>query len=107
MADLTQVEETISRLAGHKGVVGIVIANSEGVPIRSTVDHDLAVQYAGLVSQLALKTRTVVRELDTEDDLQYIRVRSKKHEIMIAPNFEKDQQFLLVVIQDPNAAPAS
>ena len=33
-----------------------------------------------------------------------IRVRSKKHEIIIAPAYEKGRDFTLVVIQDPSAA---
>lgn len=32
-----------------------------------------------------------------KNDLTFLRIRSKKHEIMVAP----DKDFLLVVIQDP------
>jgi hypothetical protein len=32
-----------------------------------------------------------------QNDLTFLRIRSKKHEIMVAP----DKDFLLVVIQDP------
>lgn len=81
----------MKRLSSHKGVVGIVIANGEGVPIRTTLENELAVTYAALVSQLAIKARHMVKELadDGTDDLQFLRVRSKKHEIMIAPGFDK------------------
>lgn len=91
MADVAAVEETVKRLASHKGVVGILIVNGDGVPIRTTLDQETAQQYAGLVSQLALKARQMVRELaaDGTDDLQFLRVRSKKHEIMIAPGFDR------------------
>lgn len=91
MTDVALVEETVKRLASHKGVVGIVIVNGDGVPIRTTLDPELAVTYAALVSQLALKARHMVRELaeDGTDDLQFLRVRSKKHEIMIAPAFDR------------------
>ena len=91
MSDVAAVEETVKRLSSHKGVVGIVIVNGDGVPIRTTLDQELAVQYAALVSQLTLKVRHMVRELaeDGADDLQFLRVRSKRHEIMIAPGFDK------------------
>ena len=91
MSDVAAVEETVKRLSSHKGVVGIVIVNGDGVPIRTTLDQELAVQYAALVSQLTLKARHMVRELadDGTDDLQFLRVRSKRHEIMIAPGFDK------------------
>ena len=91
MSDTAAVEETVKRLASHKGVVGIAIVNGDGVPIRTTLEPELAQQYAALVSQLALKARHMVRELsdDGTDDLQFLRVRSKRHEIMIAPGFDR------------------
>jgi dynein light chain roadblock-type len=52
------------------------------------------------VKQLALKAAGVVRTLDESDELAFLRVRSKKHEIMIAP----DKEYILVVVQTPNEA---
>ncbi len=40
---------------------------------------------------------SVVRTLDDTDELSFLRIRSKKHEIMVAP----DKEYLLIVIQDP------
>ena len=99
--DVAAVEETVKRLASHKGVEGIVIVNGDGVPIRTTLDQELTLQYAALVTQLAIKARHMVRELAQtgDDDLQFLRVRSKQREIMIAPGFDKDHQFTLVVVQ--------
>jgi hypothetical protein len=34
-----------------------------------------------------------------QDDLVFLRVRTKKHEVMVAP----DKDYLLIVVQDPNA----
>lgn len=34
---------------------------------------------------------------------QFLRLRSKKHEIMIAPEFEAGHEYTLVVVQDPKA----
>jgi dynein light chain roadblock-type len=53
--------------------------------------------YAALVSQLAFKASGMVRTLDDSDELAFLRVRSKKHEIMIAP----DKDYCLVVVQNP------
>lgn len=105
MTDVAAVEETVKRLASHKGVVGIVIVNGDGVPIRTTLDPELATTYAALVSELTLKARHMVRELaeDGSDDLQFLRVRSKKHEIMIAPGFDRDHNYTLMVVQEPEA----
>ena len=92
------MEETLKRLSSHKGVQGIVIVNSEGIPIRTTLDNSLTVQYSALITQLAAKARSVVRDLDPQNDLTFLRVRSKKHEIMVAP----DKEYLLIVIQNPH-----
>ena len=66
--------------------------------MKSTLDNTTTVQYAGLISQLADKARSVVRDLDPTNDLTFLRIRSKKHEIMVAP----DKDFLLLVIQNPS-----
>ncbi|KAJ3078596.1 Dynein light chain roadblock-type 2, partial [Quaeritorhiza haematococci] len=93
----SEVEETIKRLSAHKGVEGIIIVNMEGIPIRTTLDQEKTVQHAALITQLTAKARSVVRELDPQNDLTFLRIRSKKHEIMVAP----DKEYILIVLQDP------
>lgn len=102
MAELAAVEETFKRLQSHKGVIGVIIINSDGIAIRSTLANDLTVQYAALMSQFTVKARGVVKNLDAENELKFVRIRSKKHEIMIAPEFEKTREYYLVVVQDPS-----
>ncbi|CAH1974887.1 unnamed protein product [Acanthoscelides obtectus] len=92
-----EVEETMKRIQSHKGVVGAIVVNSEGIPIKTTLDNTTTVQYAGLISSLADKARSVVRDLDPSNDLTFLRIRSKKHEIMVAP----DREFILIVVQNP------
>lgn len=41
-----------------------------------------------------------IKAIDDTDELGFLRVRTKKYEIMITPN----DKYLLVVLQDPNAA---
>ncbi|KAK9702105.1 Roadblock/LC7 domain [Popillia japonica] len=124
-----EVEETMKRIQSHKGVVGTIVVNSEGIPIKTTLDNTMTVQYAGLISSLVElesysvtgipikttldntmtvqyaglisslvdKARSVVRDLDAANDLTFLRIRSKKHEIMVAP----DKEFILIVVQNP------
>jgi len=56
-----------------------------GIPIRTTLDNSTTVQYSGLIHQLAAKAKSTVRDLDPQNDLTFLRIRSKKHEIMVAP----------------------
>lgn len=96
---MADVEETMKRINSHKGVLGIIIVNNDGIPIRTTFpDPAVTVQYAALVTHMASKARTVVRTLDPQNDLHFLRIRSKKHEIMIAP----DTEFSLIVLQNPS-----
>ncbi|KAJ7374877.1 hypothetical protein OS493_005230 [Desmophyllum pertusum] len=81
----SEVEEALKRIQSHKGVIGIIVVNQEGIPIRTTLDNSTTVQYAGLIHQLTAKARSTVRDIDAQNDLTFLRIRSKKHEIMVAP----------------------
>lgn len=56
-----------------------------GIPIRTTLDNSTTVQYAGLLRHLTMKARSTVRDIDPQNDLTFLRIRSKKHEILVAP----------------------
>uniref|UniRef100_A0A3B3TCQ9 Dynein light chain roadblock n=1 Tax=Paramormyrops kingsleyae TaxID=1676925 RepID=A0A3B3TCQ9_9TELE len=91
---MAEVEETLKRIQTQKGVQGIIIVTAEGIPIRSTLDNASTVQYAGLIQQLVMKARVTVREMDPQNDLTFLRIRSKKNEIMIAP----DKDYFLIIL---------
>ncbi|XP_015224423.1 PREDICTED: dynein light chain roadblock-type 1-like, partial [Cyprinodon variegatus] len=65
---MAEVEETLKRIQGQKGVQGIIIVNSEGIPIKSTMDDQSTLQYSALTHQLVMKARVTVRDLDQQDD---------------------------------------
>ncbi|KAH9507780.1 Dynein light chain roadblock-type 2 [Bulinus truncatus] len=90
-----EVEETLKRIQSHKGVTGTIVVNNEGIPIKTTLDNSTTVQYTGLFHSLIAKARSTVRDLDPQNELQFMRIRSHKNEIMCAP----DKDFLLIVIQ--------
>lgn len=92
---------TWNRIKQHKGVEAMVVVNNENKSIEESkgMDEEMTEEYAAAVRQLAEKSRSVVRDLDPMNDLTFLRIRSKRHEILIAP--EKD--FLLSVIQDPTS----
>jgi dynein light chain roadblock-type len=94
----SDIDEILKRIGCYKGVIGTIVVNSEGIPIRTTLDNSTTVQYASLLHLLTAKARHTVRDIDPQNDLTFLRVRSKKHEIMVAP----DKEYFLVVIQNPN-----
>jgi dynein light chain roadblock-type len=93
---LEEVSELVRRLSSHKGVVGVVIVNHDGIPIRTTLEPQIATQYCALLQHLALNARSLVQGIDSDDDLDFIRIRSQKHEILVAPG----ANYLLIVVQD-------
>lgn len=103
MTEAAAVEETFKRIQSHTGVIGVIVINVDGIAIKSTFDNEVTVQYAALVSHFTTKSRSAVKKLDPENDLNFLRIRSKKHEIMIAPAFERSSEYYLVVVQDPSA----
>jgi hypothetical protein len=59
-----------------------------------------ATNYGIRLSQLAIHSRDLVRDLDPSNDLTFLRVSCKKFEMMIAP----DKNYFLIVIQEPDEA---
>ena len=95
-----EVEDMFKKMALHKGVKGLLIINAEGIPIRSTLDNALQVQYAALIHGFFLQSKNTIREINPQDTLDCIRLRSFKHEIMVFPS----QDYLLICIQEPVSA---
>ena len=92
---MSVVEETLKRIQSHRGVKGVIIMNREGIPLRTALPEEDTETYSAVVSQITQKAVSVVRALDSSDDLTLLRIRSKKHELLIAP----DKSFILCVIQ--------
>ena len=98
MSAENNIEELIKQVTGHQGVQGFIIVNQEGIPIRHSftdASRLLAIQYAALLQQLAQKAKNAIHELEPTNDLVFLRLRSKKHEILVAP----ESKYLLIVIQ--------
>jgi dynein light chain roadblock-type len=70
-----------------------------GAIIQSSLSEDQSKQHAALITSLTEKASLLVETLDPNDELNFLRVRTKKKEIMVAP----DNGFLMMVIQNPNA----
>ena len=87
---MAEVEERISRIKNHKSVKGLLIVDENGKFLRSTMktdNNDTAPKhYAQKVTELAKKARSVVRDIDPMNDLTFFRVRSKRQEILLAPD---------------------
>lgn len=45
----------------------------------------MSVQYAGEMQLIIEKARALIKEMDSTNDLSFIRLRTKKHEVLVAP----------------------
>ncbi|KAJ1310772.1 hypothetical protein OPQ81_009293 [Rhizoctonia solani] len=97
-----EIEYTLSRLSGHKNVRGVLLLASQGAIIRHTgvaFEGEQGRKYAIAVKKIVDCCSTNLEEVGEEgDELKFLRMRTKKHELMIYP----DERYILVVLQDPS-----
>lgn len=101
MGEIAHVEEAFKKVVSIQGSQGMMIMNGEGIAIRTTMENDVTVHYAALASSFIKKTRSAIKHLDGEDELQFVRIRSQKHEILMAPDFSKNHEYYMIVVQNP------
>ena len=92
------VEERLRRISKQDGVTAVMVLNGDDLPIHSTVDGTMAVVLANSCRPIEQLSRNTIRDMDPTNDLILIRMRTKKSEIIIAP----EEENLLVVIQNMN-----
>jgi len=56
-----------------------------GIPIKTTLDNSQSIQYAAEIQLIVEKARGMIKNIDTTNDINFIRLRTKKHEVLIAP----------------------
>ena len=108
-----EVEETLKRLVGHKGVIGTVVVNKvkrfvfsyflnnyyqEGACIKSTLDPSTTSQYSTILGSLVSQAVVMFKEMDPSNDVTFMRVRTKKCQFMVVP----DNEYLFIVVQNNN-----
>jgi len=99
MTSQNEVDDMIKRIQASKGVQGLIIVDSDGIPIRSSMDNETTLHYAALISQLTVHAKRLVHELDPNQELEQLRLRSLKHEIIVAP----ESKYIMIVVQVPEA----
>jgi dynein light chain roadblock-type len=90
-------ERLLSEISRKDGVLGTIVMTDEGVAIQSDFSEAETNVYSSLVAHFVQRTKKALEEIGDAGEPEVIRVRSKKHEMVIAP-FGK---FVLLVVQDP------
>ncbi|THV03078.1 hypothetical protein K435DRAFT_816472 [Dendrothele bispora CBS 962.96] len=100
-----ELEQTLSLLSSHRSVLGYMLL-SRGHPV-SIIRHSGVVfdgeqgkKYAAVIARIVESVQTGLEEIHGEsdgDDVRFLRIRTKRHELMISP----DGRYLLAVLHDP------
>lgn len=89
------VEEVFRQIQEKPDVTDIMILNKKGNPVKTTMDHSLGVQYAGLYEILRDKVVMGLQKIDRNDELTMLRLRTSQNETLIVP----DGKITIVVTQ--------
>jgi predicted regulator of Ras-like GTPase activity (Roadblock/LC7/MglB family) len=90
-------ERLLSEVARKDGVLGAIVMTDEGVAIQSDFSETETNVYSSLTAHFVQRTKKALEEIGDAGEAEVIRVRSIKHEMVIAPY----GKFILLVVQDP------
>ncbi|KAI9462748.1 hypothetical protein F5148DRAFT_211094 [Russula earlei] len=101
-----ELEQTLALLSSHRSVLGYLLL-SRGQPV-SIIRHSGVVfegehgrKYASAIGKIIEGVQSALEEVSGDvnegDDVRFMRIRTKRHEIMISP----DKRYLLAVLHDP------
>jgi len=110
-----ELEQTLSMLSSHRSVLGYMLVTRGHHPsiIRHSgvvFDGEQGKRYAAVVARIVESVRAGLEEVRVDDgltaaatgetdadEIRFMRIRTKKHEILISP----DDRYLLAVLHDP------
>ncbi|KAH8240554.1 dynein light chain roadblock-type 2 [Drosophila bipectinata] len=93
-----EVEEMLKRFQNFKNVVGIMVIDNDGIPIKTTMEYNLTLHYAAVMQTLREKAQQVVLDLDATNEFTFLRLRTLMHEVLLCP----EQDYFTVVLQLPS-----
>ncbi|WWC72990.1 uncharacterized protein I206_106954 [Kwoniella pini CBS 10737] len=117
-----EIESTLSRLSAYRNVKGVMILSRSSSSSSSSsssksngqmdgentggivqtngnvFEGESGKKYAKAVEEIVEKVGKALSDCEDSDELKFMRIRTKKHELIITP----DDKYLLVVLQDPS-----
>lgn len=68
------------------------------IPIKNTLNNSTTIQYTNLINQLTTKTKNTIRNINPNNNLTFLKIKSKKHEIIITPNIYTNYIYIYYII---------
>ncbi|XP_017866603.1 PREDICTED: dynein light chain roadblock-type 1 [Drosophila arizonae] len=94
------VNEAYRLLLEKPGVEEVLIMNHSGVPVKTSMSRQDALQHACLYDNFREKTQAFLQKLEPPQTLTMLRVRTKLHEVLITP----DAKITILVVQNAKDA---
>lgn len=98
-----EIEEVVKQLKSKPGFSSYILMNNDGIVIKhENIDYKEAVMHAYHVLSLFGRTKKHIHKLiadPNDSEIEWIRLRTKLHEMIIAQHL----RFTLVVLQKPEA----
>ncbi|KAH8825019.1 hypothetical protein DL96DRAFT_1611656 [Flagelloscypha sp. PMI_526] len=102
-----ELERTLSLLSSHRSVLGYMLI-ARGEPL-SIIRHSGVIfegeqgkKYAGVIGKIVDTVHEGLEDISgsetDSDEIRFMRIRTRRHEIMISP----DDRYLLAVLHDPS-----
>lgn len=101
-----ELEQTLALLSSHRSVLGyLLLSRGDHVSIirHSGVvfEGEQGKKYASVIGRMVESVQAGLEEVSGSendgDQIRFMRIRTKRHEIMISP----DERYLLAVLHDP------
>ena len=107
----SSLDDTLSSLTANKNVLGYLLLTRSSEPgpvgiIRMSgaiFDGDKGKKYASVVSRMVQAVQGGLDDVQVEDehdDLRFLRIRTRRYEIMITPS----ANHILAVVHDPGSS---
>ncbi|MFB0560119.1 MAG: roadblock/LC7 domain-containing protein [Candidatus Lokiarchaeia archaeon] len=93
-------QKTLQQLQKHPGVKGVIVTNTEGLPISSTLSTEKTEIISAQITSLVGKASKVITELG-EGTLNFLTLDAGESELHIAP----EEEYVLIVLRAKNAEP--
>lgn len=77
-----EIDTIFGRLVSYEEVVGVIVFDDSGIPVKSTLTVTETLNYARMGFDLVTKAYRGVNTIDPEEKLEIIRMRLIKSEVI-------------------------
>ncbi|KAG0578429.1 hypothetical protein M758_4G019900 [Ceratodon purpureus] len=91
-----EVETALKRILDLEDVIGLLLIDQDGSVLRNTLPEEHAKKYVMEIPSLTIMCRSAAREIEPKDELQMLRIKSRKHEMIVVV----DDKFTLLLLQE-------